>query len=101
MFWSEREREREMVKSLNEVGVEELVKSGLGIEEAKDFQRVLKDIINGAKGSDQSELWRQLVARRVLKPWHPHGVHQLVYYSVYANWDASTRGPPLYWFPSM
>ena len=76
-----------MGKSISEVEVEDLIKAGLSIEEAKHFQRVLKDLVNGAKGSDPSEVWRHLVARRVLKPSHPHGVHQLVYYSVYANWD--------------
>ncbi|GMY16105.1 probable CoA ligase CCL12 isoform X1 [Fagus crenata] len=92
-----------MVKSISEVGVEDLVKAGLGIEEANEFERVLKEAIlsAGAKASDQREVWRELVSRRVLKPWHPHELHQLVYYSVYANWDLSTNGPPLYWFPSL
>ncbi|PON98121.1 2,3-dihydroxybenzoate-AMP ligase [Trema orientale] len=88
-------------RSISEVGVEDLVEAGLSIEEAEEFQRVLKDSVNGAKGSDPSEVWRHLVAQRVLKPWHPHGLHQLVYYSVYANWDANSRGPPPYWFPSL
>ncbi|PON98120.1 2,3-dihydroxybenzoate-AMP ligase [Trema orientale] len=88
-------------RSISEVGVEDLVEAGLSIKEAKEFQRVLKDAVNGAKGSDPSEVWRHLVAQRVLKPWHPHELHQLVYYSVYANWDANSRGPPLYWFPSL
>ena len=88
-------------RSISDVGVEDLVKAGLSIEEAKDFQRVLKDSANGAKGSDPSEVWRHLVAQRVLKPWHPHGLHQLVYYSVYSQWDVSSKGPPLYWFPSL
>ena len=79
------------------------MKAGLGIEEANEFERVLKEAIlsAGAKASDQREVWRELVSRRVLKPWHPHELHQLVYYSVYANWDLSTNGPPLYWFPSL
>jgi hypothetical protein len=92
---------REMGKSISEVGVEELVEAGLTTEEAHEFQRVLKEAVSGAKESDPSEVWRQLVARRVLKPRHPHGLHQLVYHSVYAHWDASTNGPPPYWFPSL
>ncbi|KAL4611976.1 hypothetical protein ACB092_08G164700 [Castanea dentata] len=90
-----------MRKSISEVGVEDFVKAGLTIEEAKEFQRVLKEAVFGAKGSDPREVWRSLVAQRVLKPWHPHALHQLVYYSVYANWDSLTNGPPLYWFPSL
>ncbi|KAJ9697766.1 hypothetical protein PVL29_007065 [Vitis rotundifolia] len=84
-----------------EVGVGELVKAGLSMEEAQEFERILKAAVGGARGSDPSEVWREVVARRVLSPSHPHGLHQLVFNSVYAEWDESTRGPPLYWFPSL
>lgn len=78
------------------------MQAGLTIEEAQRFDQVLKEsILQRVEWSDPRELWRELVARRVLKPWHPHSLHQLVYYSVYAHWDASTKGPPLYWFPSL
>ena len=97
----ERDRETKMRKSISEVGLEDFVKAGLTIEEAKEFHRVLKEAVFGAKGSDPREVWRSLVGQRVLKPWHPHALHQLVYYSVYANWDSLTNGPPLYWFPSL
>ncbi|GKV30326.1 hypothetical protein SLEP1_g39143 [Rubroshorea leprosula] len=93
-----------MAKGIAEVGVEELAKAGgLSAEEAKEIHKVIRQAIAAAevKGSDPREVWRQLVARRVLKPWHPHLLHQLVYYSVYAHWDSSTNGPPLYWFPSL
>ncbi|KAL2486073.1 putative acyl-activating enzyme 18 [Abeliophyllum distichum] len=89
-----------MGKSINEVGVKDLVIAGLAIEEAIDFERQLKDAINGCDGFDPKELWRELMARKFLKPWHPHGVHQLIYYSVYHNYDESIHGPPLYWFPT-
>lgn len=80
-----------------ELEVGELVKAGLSREEAEEFERSLKA---AAVGGDPREVWRELVARRVLSPSHPHGLHQLVFNSVYAEWDESTRGPPLYWFPS-
>lgn len=90
-----------MGKSISEVGLEDLVQAGLdNEEEAKAFHRVLQDSISGSS-SDPSEVWQRLVSRRILKPSHPHALHQLVYYSVYADWDASTRGPPPYWFPSL
>ncbi|KAL2507971.1 putative acyl-activating enzyme 18 [Forsythia ovata] len=89
-----------MGKSVNEVGVEDLVRAGVAIEEAIDFERQLKDAINGCDEFDPKELWRELMARKLLKPWHPHGVHQLIYYSVYHNYDESIHGPPLYWFPT-
>ncbi|KAG2671423.1 hypothetical protein I3760_14G135800 [Carya illinoinensis] len=90
-----------MGRSISAVGVADLVKAGLAIEEAKKFHRVLNETVSGAKGSDPREVWRELLARKVLKPWYPHGLHQLVYYSVYADWDSSTNGPPIYWFPSL
>ncbi|KAL5545214.1 hypothetical protein UlMin_008998, partial [Ulmus minor] len=89
------------MKRVNDVGVENLVKTGLGMEEAKVFERILKDSISGAEGADPREVWRRVVAERILKPWHPHELHQLVYYSVYTDWDVSTKGLPLYWFPSL
>ncbi|XP_059429512.1 probable CoA ligase CCL12 isoform X1 [Corylus avellana] len=88
-------------KRIGEVGVEDLVKAGLKTEEAHEFQKVLKEAVSGAKESDPREVWRELVARRVLEPWHPHGLHQLVYHSVYSHWDARTNGPPPYWFPAL
>ncbi|GAV78479.1 AMP-binding domain-containing protein/DUF4009 domain-containing protein [Cephalotus follicularis] len=90
-----------VMKNITQVSIDDLVNTGLSIEEAKEFDKLLKQVIKGAKGSDPAVVWRELVGRRVLKPWHPHGLHQLVYYSVYANWDVSTNGPPLYWFPSL
>lgn len=112
-----RERTKEMVgKSIIEVGVEDLVGAGLTFEEAKGFYSELRDSIAKVKnvcdddraiGFDSlgpkkaKELWRELTSRRLLKPWHPHTLHQLVYYSVYHDYDESVNGPPLYWFPSL
>ncbi|XP_021279085.1 probable acyl-activating enzyme 18, peroxisomal isoform X1 [Herrania umbratica] len=88
-------------KSIAEVGVEDLCKAGgLSKEEAKEIHGVVTEAIEKA-GGDAREVWREVVRRRVLKPWHPHSLHQLVYYSVYARWDASVHGPPIYWFPSV
>ncbi|GFZ18245.1 acyl-activating enzyme 18 [Actinidia rufa] len=87
---------------ISEVGVEELVKAGLGAEEAKVIEGGLKAAIDRTGGgSNPRDLWRELTARRLLRPSHPHAVHQLVYYAVYADYDASSNGPPLYWFPSL
>lgn len=86
-------------KSISEVGLEDLVEAGLAIDEAKHLEAVLKQ--HTISSDDPREVWRQLVSERVLKPSHPHELHQLIYYSVYANWDVSTKGLPLYWFPSL
>ena len=83
-----------MVKCIGEVGVEELVEAGLTVEEASELERLIKDASNSKWWFEPTDLWREVVARRLLKPWHPHAVHQPVYYSVFAHWDVSTRGPP-------
>ncbi|XP_022754354.1 probable acyl-activating enzyme 18, peroxisomal isoform X2 [Durio zibethinus] len=95
-----------MANRIDEVGIEDLCRAGggLSMEEAKEIHQVIKEAISKAKASGKllgREVWREVVGRRVLKPCHPHSLHQLVYYSVYAHWDASTNGPPLYWFPSL
>ncbi|XP_052184248.1 probable CoA ligase CCL12 [Diospyros lotus] len=93
--------------SISDVGVEEMVKAGLTVEEAKEFQRALKDAIASAGGGsggdgrpENRELWREVTARWLLQPSHPHALHQLLYYSVYSDHDESAHGPPPYWFPS-
>ncbi|KAK4441039.1 putative acyl-activating enzyme 18, peroxisomal [Sesamum alatum] len=88
-----------MGKSISEVGVEDMVGAGLGLEEAKDLEKELKNASIHGLGAD--EVWRQITARKLLKAWHPHALHQLLYYSVYSNYDESVHGPPLYWFPSL
>ncbi|KAL6966256.1 hypothetical protein U1Q18_032037, partial [Sarracenia purpurea var. burkii] len=93
-----------MGKKISEVGVDDLVKAGLAAAEAKVVERGLKDAIartGGGHGLDPRELWRDLTARRLLRPSHPHSVHQLVYYAVYADYDALANGPPPHWFPSL
>ncbi|PRQ35725.1 putative acetate--CoA ligase [Rosa chinensis] len=92
-----------MVKTISELGLVDFVHAGLTINEAKDFEAVLKQMISATNATsfDPGEVWRQIVAQKLLKPSHLHELHQLVYYSVYANWDVSNRGPPLYWFPSL
>ncbi|GMN67874.1 hypothetical protein TIFTF001_036960 [Ficus carica] len=45
-----------MVKSIGEVGVEELVKAGLSVEEASELERFIKDAANSkAKGINESK----------------------------------------------
>ncbi|KAK4355050.1 hypothetical protein RND71_027244 [Anisodus tanguticus] len=84
-------------KSISEVGVDDLVRAGVGEEEAKWLMSELNAAISNV-GLDGKELWGELTARKLLKPTHPHGMHQLLYYSVYHNYH---NGPPLYWFPSL
>ncbi|XP_009791362.1 probable CoA ligase CCL12 isoform X2 [Nicotiana sylvestris] len=92
-----------MGKSISEVRVEDLVRAGIAEEEAKWLMgelnaAIAKVVVNINGELDQKELWRELTARKLLKPSHPHALHQLLYYSVYHHYD---HGPPLYWFPSL
>ena len=86
---------------MDELEMNDIIKAGLCIEDAEELHKTLTETIGAAKGSDPREVWQKLVAKRVLKPWHPHALHQLVYYSVYAHWDSTNNGPPLFWFPSL
>ncbi|XP_051131295.1 probable CoA ligase CCL12 [Andrographis paniculata] len=81
------------------VGMEDLVRCGLSVQESTNFERELKEILANPGGAEQ--VWRHIVARKLLKPQHPHALHQLVYYSVYRDRDDAIHGPPLYWFPSL
>ena len=45
-----------------------------------------------------SECWQRLT-QNILKPDHPFALHQLLYKTVFSDWDAS-QGPPPAWFPS-
>ncbi|XP_027345286.1 probable acyl-activating enzyme 18, peroxisomal isoform X2 [Abrus precatorius] len=92
-----------MGKSVRELGVEDLVKAGLTASEANDLYGVVREILS-LSASQPSDIWRQLVSRRVLKPSYPHPLHQLLYYSVYHSAFHSHHAdalPPLYWFPSL
>ncbi|KAL9235842.1 hypothetical protein vseg_010576 [Gypsophila vaccaria] len=80
---------------MGQLKAEELVAAGMSAEEAKSILRVV-----AACAGNQAERWRQVVARKLLRPEHPHAVHQLVYYTIYSDWDTTSHGPPPYWFPS-
>ncbi|KAL8159494.1 hypothetical protein V2J09_001031 [Rumex salicifolius] len=86
-------------KSISEINSADLVTAGLSAEEAAALHRAIRDVIDKV-GDNPKELWAEMVARRLMRPNHPHALHQLIYYSVYSRWDESLLGPPPYWFPS-
>ncbi|KAK9072550.1 hypothetical protein SSX86_008984 [Deinandra increscens subsp. villosa] len=88
-------------KTVNELGSQQLLDTGLTPYDAKSLQIELENAINGSISSNPVEIWREISSRRLLKPSYPHSLHRLVYNAVYANYDASVHGPPLYWFPSL
>ncbi|PUZ36501.1 hypothetical protein GQ55_9G043100 [Panicum hallii var. hallii] len=75
--------------------------AGLGAADAGAFLAALRSAAAAAgPGAAGDAVWAAVAAAGVLRPEHPHALHQLVYYSVYAGWDRAARGPPPYWFPS-
>ncbi|CAN6297380.1 unnamed protein product [Urochloa humidicola] len=75
--------------------------AGLAAAEASAFLAALRSAAAAAgPGATGDAVWAAVVAAGVLRPEHPHALHQLVYYSAYAGWDRAARGPPPYWFPS-
>ncbi|KAF6155235.1 hypothetical protein GIB67_019761 [Kingdonia uniflora] len=89
-------------KSVSKIGVEDIIGAGLTIQEAQTFHAKLKLAIESfdIPAKNAKEVWRKIWTEKLLEPTHPHALHQLVYYGVYANWDSVSNGPPLYWFPS-
>ncbi|KAJ8499893.1 hypothetical protein OPV22_010445 [Ensete ventricosum] len=87
--------------SVWEIGVEDVVAAGLKADEAVAFHEGLRRLVGEEPWEGvEAEVWRVVAESGLLRPAHPHPLHQLVYYSVYATWDRSARGPAPYWFPS-
>ncbi|KQK12602.1 probable acyl-activating enzyme 18, peroxisomal isoform X1 [Brachypodium distachyon] len=86
--------------SAREIRAADVEVAGLAAAEAGAFLAALRSAAASSPSSDAAEVWAAVVAAGVLRPEHPHALHQLVYYSVYAGWDRAARGPPPYWFPS-
>ncbi|CAN6280918.1 unnamed protein product [Urochloa humidicola] len=79
----------------------DLEAAGLAAAEAGAFLAALRSAAAAAgPGATGDAVWAAVAAAGVLRPEHPHALHQLVYYSAYAGWDRAARGPPPYWFPS-
>jgi hypothetical protein len=84
--------------SVREIQLRDVEAAGLAAADAGRFLAALRSAT--ASSSDAAAVWAAVAAAGVLRPEHPHALHQLVYYSVYAAWDRAARGPPPYWFPS-
>ncbi|CAL4927904.1 unnamed protein product [Urochloa decumbens] len=87
--------------SVREIQPVDVGDAGLAAAEAGAFLAALRSAAAAAgPGAAGDAVWAAVAAAGVLRPEHPHALHQLVYYSVYAGWDRAARGPPPYWFPS-
>lgn len=85
--------------SVWEIQPRDVEAAGLAAADAAAFHAALRSAAGSAAASGDA-VWAAVVAAGVLRPEHPHALHQLVYYSAYAGWDRAARGPPPYWFPS-
>lgn len=93
-----RARDFEVVKCVRELGVNDIVQAGLPPHKAAIFYGKLERAIAELGGSD-TLLWNR-VSKELLNPRCPHTLHQLMYYSIYKDWDTAKNGPPLAWFPT-
>ncbi|KAG0500630.1 hypothetical protein HPP92_000702 [Vanilla planifolia] len=87
--------------SVWEIRVEDVIAAGVAPAEAREFHSALQRAVHVQRREHaEAEVWLSVMEARLLRPEHPHALHQLVYYSNYSKWDVAKRGPPPYWFPS-
>lgn len=85
-------------KRVHPVTLDDVESTGLPPTEALQFHTALQIVLRQCGHSPQ-DVW-QRVSQDLLRPHHPFSLHRLLYYSTYADWDVSKRGPPIVWTPS-
>ena len=76
--------------------VERLIACGLDKAEASEIVETVNRIV---KAHSPTACWDE-ISRYILTPQHPFALHQLLYETVYADFDSTTHGPPPAWFPT-
>ncbi|KAL2930662.1 putative acyl-activating enzyme 18 peroxisomal [Bienertia sinuspersici] len=80
---------------------EELIAAGMSVEEADNLLKVVDDVISrvGDVSRGATEVWREVVARKLLRPDHPQAVHQMVLsLGLFSSWPSSLLVPfSIYW----
>ena len=76
--------------------VEQLTACGLKKVEASKITEALSRIL---ATQSPTACWRE-ISRHILTPEHPFALHQLLYDTVYADFNIATHGPPPAWFPT-
>lgn len=82
---------------IDEVTIPDLVQAGLRETDAGVFYDRLHAIV--ASEHSKPTIW-QRVSQELLQPELPFRLHQLLYYSIYKDWDIATQGPPPGWIPA-
>ena len=76
--------------------VEELIACGLDKAEASKITEAVNQIL---PTQSPTACWYE-ISRYILTPQHPFALHQLLYETVYTDFDGATYGPPPAWFPT-
>ncbi|MDE0469531.1 MAG: AMP-binding protein [Candidatus Poribacteria bacterium] len=76
--------------------LEQLVTCGLEKAEALQITEAVNRIL---PTQSPTACWYE-ISRYILTPQHPFALHQLLYETVYADFDRTTHGPPPAWFPT-
>ena len=76
--------------------VKHLVTCGLEKAEAAKIAEAVNRIL---PTRSPTACW-QKISRHILTARHPFALHQLLYETVYADFDRVTQGPPPAWFPT-
>ena len=76
--------------------VEQLTACGLGKTEASEIVKAVNRIL---KTQSPAACWHE-ISRHILTPHHPFALHQLLYETVYADFDRATDQPAPAWFPT-
>lgn len=76
--------------------LEQLVTCGLEKAEALKITEAVNQIL---PTQSPTACWYE-ISRYILTPQHPFVLHQLLYETIYADFDRTTHGPPPAWFPT-
>ena len=78
------------------LAVEQIIACGLEKAEASEIAEAVNRIL---PTQSPTACWYE-ISRYILTPQHPFALHQLLYETVYADFDTATHGPPPAWFPT-
>ncbi len=76
--------------------VEQIIACGLDKTEASKITETLDRLL---LTQSPTACWQE-ISRHTLTPRHPFALHQLLYETVYADFNRATHGPPPAWFPT-
>lgn len=75
---------------------EQLITCGVEKIEASEISEAVNRLL---AAQSPTACWCE-ISRNILTPQHPFALHQLLYETVYADFDTATHGPPPAWFPT-